>query len=179
MWFKNLLIYRVTGGDLTASELETALAEHILRDCLQMELQSRGWILPKENPGRFVHSHNEHLLIAFGVKRKLLPATVINQYAKDRITVMEQHQGYKPGKKQIRDIKEAVMFELMPRAFVQQQTTYAWIDAEKKLLIIDTANLKKAEELIELLIIYDSWAKNRPICYKNLSVSDYDTMVIG
>ncbi len=166
MWFKNLLIYRVTGGDLTASELETALAEHILQDCLQMELQSRGWILPKENPGRFVHSHNEHLLIAFGVKRKLLPATVINQYAKDRITVMEQHQGYKPGKKQIRDIKEAVMFELMPRAFVQQQTTYAWIDAAKKLLIIDTANLKKAEELIELLIKTTHGLKIAPFATK-------------
>ncbi|MDC8446018.1 MAG: recombination-associated protein RdgC [Nitrosomonas sp.] len=152
MWFKNLLIYRITSNDLTAPELESALAEHVLRDCLQMELQSRGWILPKENQSRFVHSYNEHLLIAFGMKRKLLPATVINQYAKDRITIMEQHQGYKPGKKQIRDIKEAVLIELTPRAFVQQQTTYAWIDTEKKLLIIDSANLRKAEELIELLI---------------------------
>lgn len=152
MWFKNLLIYRITSGDLTTSELESAFAEHVLRDCLQMELQSRGWILPKESQSRFVHNYNEHLLIAFGVKKKLLPTTVINQYAKDRIIVMEQHQGYKPGKKQIRDIKEAVLIELTPRAFVQQHTTYAWIDTEKKLLIIDTANLKKAEELIELLI---------------------------
>jgi recombination associated protein RdgC len=79
---------------------------------------------------------------------------------------MEQHQGYKPGKKQIRDIKEAVMFELMPRAFVQQQTTYAWIDAEKKLLIIDTANLKKAEELIELLIKTTHGLKIAPFATK-------------
>lgn len=152
MWFKNLLIYRITSGNCTAPELETSLAKHVLRDCLQMELQSRGWILPKESQNRFVHSYNEHLLIAFSEKKKLLPATVINQYARDRITVMEQHQGYKPGKKQIRDIKEAVLIELTPRAFVQQQTTYAWIDTAKNLLIIDTANLRKAEELIELLI---------------------------
>ncbi len=152
MWFKNLLIYRITHGDLASSALETALAGHVLQDCLQMELQSRGWIIPKESQHRFVHTCNEHLLIAFGMEKKLLPATVINQYAKDRAAVMEQHQGYKPGKKQIRDIKEAVLIELMPRAFVQRQTTYAWIDTAKNLLIIDTANLKKAEELTELLI---------------------------
>lgn len=152
MWFKNLLIYRITHGDLASSALETALAGHVLQDCLQMELHSRGWMMPKENQHQFVHTCNEHLLIAFGMEKKLLPAAVINQYAKDRAAVMEQHQGYKPGKKQIRDIKEAVLIELMPRAFVQRQTTYAWIDTAKKLLIIDTANLKKAEELTELLI---------------------------
>ncbi len=152
MWFKNLLIYRITHGDLTSSALETALAGYVLQDCLQMELQSRGWIMPKESQHQFVHTCNEHLLIAFGMEKKLLPATIVNQYAKDRAAVMEQHQGYKPGKKQIRDIKETVLIELMPRAFVQRQTTYAWIDTAKKLLIIDTANLKKAEELTELLI---------------------------
>jgi len=152
MWFKNLLIYKITSGDLTSTKLEEALAAHVLQDCLQMEMQSRGWLMPKESQNQFIHSCNQHLLIAFGMEKKLLPASVINQYAKDRLVVLEQHQGYKPSKKQSRDVKEAVMIELMPRALVQRHTTYAWIDTTENLLMIDTANLKKAEELTELLI---------------------------
>ncbi|GJL76115.1 recombination-associated protein RdgC [Nitrosomonas sp.] len=152
MWFKNLLIYRITNGEITPLQLEEALAKHVLQDCTQMEMQSRGWVKPQENQDGFVHVCGQHVLIALGIEKKLLPTAVINQYAKSRIETMEQHQGYKPGKKQIRDIKEAVFIELMPRAFTQRHITYAWIDLTKKMLIIDTANLKRAEELIELLL---------------------------
>lgn len=152
MWFKNLLIYRITSDELEPSKLEGALSEYVLQDCLQLEMQSRGWMKPKESLDQFVHQYNQHLLVAFGMEKKLLPAAVINQYAKDRAAVMEQHQGFRPSKKQIRDIKEAVLIELMPRAFVHRQTTYVWIDTAEKLLIIDTANLKRAEEVIELFI---------------------------
>jgi len=152
MWFKNLLIYRITSDDLEPAKLEEALARHVLQDCLQLEMQSRGWMKPKESQSQFVHQYNQQLLIAFGMEKKLLPVAVVNQYAKDRVAVMEEHQGFKPSKKQIRDIKEAVLIELMPRAFVHRQTTYVWINTTEKLLIIDTANLKRAEEIIELMI---------------------------
>lgn len=146
------MIYRITSDDLDPAKLEDALAQHVLQDCLQLEMQSRGWMKPKESQPRFVHQYNQHVLIAFGMEKKLLPVAVVNQYAKDRAAVMEEHQGFRPSKKQIRDIKEAVLIELMPRAFVHRQTNYVWIDTAEKRLIIDTGNLKRAEEIIELLI---------------------------
>ncbi|SFK51905.1 recombination associated protein RdgC [Nitrosomonas aestuarii] len=152
MWFKNLLIYRIANAEITPLQLGEALAKHELRDCTQMEMQSRGWVKPQDSKDSFVHVCGQHVLIALGIERKLLPAAVINQHAKNRIETMEQHQGYKPGKKQIRDIKEAILIELMPRAFAQRHITYAWIDLTEGMLVIDTANLKRAEELIELLL---------------------------
>ncbi|PTN11284.1 recombination-associated protein RdgC [Nitrosomonas aestuarii] len=152
MWFKNLLIYRIAHAEITPLQLGEALAKHELRECTQMEMQSRGWVKPHDSKDGFVHVCGQHVLIALGIERKLLPAAVINQHAKNRIETMEQHQGYKPGKKQIRDIKEAVLIELMPRAFAQRHITYAWIDLTAGMLVIDTANLKRAEELIELLL---------------------------
>lgn len=151
MWFKNLQLYRITSGEITPEQLEEALSLHSLQQCMQMEMQSRGWLPPREEKENFVHIFGRHMLIAFGVEKKLLPATVINQHAKDRIIQTEQQQGYKPGKKQIRDIKESVLIELLPRAFTQRRTTYVWIDPKEKWLVIDTANMNKADELLETL----------------------------
>lgn len=69
MWFKNLLIYRITSDELEPSKLEGALSEYVLQDCLQLEMQSRGWMKPKESLDQFVHQYNQHLLVAFGMEK--------------------------------------------------------------------------------------------------------------
>jgi len=152
MWFRNLQAYRITSGNITLNSLEEALSQRALQPCMQMEMQSRGWVVPREEQENFVHVFGQQWLMSLGVEKKLLPAGVINQHAKARITQIEQMQGYKVGKKQIRDIKEAAMIELLPRAFVQRHKTYAWIDAIKNRLVIDTASTHKADEFVEVLI---------------------------
>ena len=103
MWFRNIQAYRITSGNITPDSLEEALSQHALQPCMQMELQSRGWLTPRDEQPNFVHAYGQHWLIAFGVEKKLLPAAVINQHAKNRIVQIEQMQGYKAGKKQVRD----------------------------------------------------------------------------
>lgn len=152
MWFKNIQAYRITGGNITPDSLEQALSQHALQPCTQMELQSRGWLTPRDEQPNFVHAYGQHWLIAFGVEKKLLPASVVNQHAKNRVTQIEQMQGYKAGKRQVRDIKEATVIELLPRAFAQRHKTYAWIDALNNRLILDTSSASKAEEFIEVLL---------------------------
>lgn len=152
MWFRNLQIYRITGGNMTPDSLEQTLSQHALQSCMQMELQSRGWLPPRDEQPLFVLAFGQHWLVALGLEKKLLPASVINQHAKARIANIEQMQGYKAGKKQMRDIKEATIVELLPRAFVQRHKTYAWIDAVNNRLILDTASSNKAEEFIDALL---------------------------
>ncbi len=151
MWFKNLQIYRIAEWNTTSAELEEKLSRRALQECLRMEMQSLGWVTPRDEGESFVHVLGQHMLIALGVEKKLLPATVVNQQAKERAVEMEQQQGYKPGRKQIKDIKEAVTIELLPRAFSQQRKTYAWIDPTGGWFVIDAPNLAKADELIETL----------------------------
>ncbi|SFE17049.1 recombination-associated protein RdgC [Nitrosomonas sp. Nm166] len=152
MWFRNLQAYRITSGNITLNSLEEALSQHTLQPCMQMEMQSRGWTVPREEQENFVHAYGQQWLIALGVEKKLLPAGVVNQHTKARLAQIEQMQGYKPGKKQVRDIKEATIIELLPRAFTQRHKTYAWIDAIKNRLVIDTASNNKADEFVEVLL---------------------------
>lgn len=152
MWFKNLLVYRLNAWSATPDILEEKLSQLILQSCSGLEMQSRGWVSPKADGEPLVHTLGSQMLIALGMEKKLLPASVINQFAKSRAVEVEEQQGYKPGRKQMKEIKESVTDELLPRAFAVRSKTCAWIDPDNNLLVIDAANLGRADELVEMLI---------------------------
>lgn len=151
MWFKNIFIYRLPADAISADWLEDKLAQKPLLPCSGLDKQSRGWVSPRGNE-RLVHASRQQLLFALGVEQKLLPASIINRFAKERIADIEAQQGYKVGRKQGKEIKEAIAEELLPRAFAVQRTTCVWLDAAHGLLVIDAASPARAEELLEFLI---------------------------
>jgi recombination associated protein RdgC len=152
MWFKNLQIYRLPAPwAFTPEQLEAALAPQTFAPCTSLEPQSQGWISPRDN-GMLVHTVNRQMLIVLGTEKKLLPATVINQVAKERASEIEEQQGFQPGRKQMREIKEQVADELLPRAFSIRRSTWTWIDPVNGWLVVDAASAAKADEVLKLLI---------------------------
>ena len=152
MWFKNLQIYRLPAPwDMNAERLEAALTPQTFQPCTSLDMQSQGWISPCDN-GMLVHTVNQQLLIALGTEKKLLPASVINQVAKAKAVEMEEQQGFKPGRKQMKEIKEQVTDELLPRAFSINRSTRVWIDPVNGWLVVDAGTASKADEVIKLLI---------------------------
>jgi recombination associated protein RdgC len=151
MWFKNIQAYRLAEGwAMSPGALEAALARQPLMPCGGMALMSKGWLPPAEGQG-LVASQGRQLLIALGVEQKLLPASVVKDETKLRALELEQKQGYKPGKKQLRDLAERVTAELLPRAFARRRVTRAWLDAVNRWVVVDAASAARAEELLEHL----------------------------
>jgi recombination associated protein RdgC len=152
MWFKNLLVYRIKAATrLKADDVEVKLRDNALRPCGSFEMESRGWVAPRVEE-RFLHSLERQWLITFGVNQKLLPGSVITQTAKERAAKLAQKQEHPVGRKQMREIRERVIEELMPRALTRRRTLGAWIDPVNSWLVVDTAADKKADELLESLI---------------------------
>jgi len=152
MWFKNLQIYRLTAPwTLTSEQLEASLAPHAFAPCSSLDMQTQGWVSPRDN-GMLVHSVNRQLLLQLGVEKKLLPATVINQVTKARAAELEEQQGFKPGRKQMKELKEQVADELLPRAFSIRRSTRVWIDPVNGWLAIDAASAARADEVFKLLL---------------------------
>ena len=152
MWFKNLQIYRLTAPwTLTPEQLERQLAPHTFAPGTSLELQTQGWASPRDN-GMLVHVVNRQILLQLATEKKLLPASVINQVAKARAAELEEQQGFKPGKKQMKEIKEQVTDELLPRAFSIQRSTSIWIDPVNGWLVVDAASPAKADEVFKLLL---------------------------
>jgi recombination associated protein RdgC len=85
------------------------------------------------------------------VEQKLLPASVVRQYAQVRIAELEAQQGFKVGSRQARDIRDQITTELLPRAFVKRRLVYAWIDPINRWFVVDAASPAKAEEVLEHL----------------------------
>lgn len=152
MWFKNLQIYRLEQDwSLSAAELEERLAARPLLPCSAMSTESRGWVAPVDDDVQLVQGLERHLLVALGSEQKLLPSSVLNEAVKQRAAEFEKERGFKPGRKQLRDFKEIVAAELLPRAFTRRQTTRAWIDPTARRLLVDASSPTRAEQLVETL----------------------------
>ncbi|GGX09995.1 recombination-associated protein RdgC [Pigmentiphaga litoralis] len=151
MWFKNLLIYRLPAPwAMTSEQLEELLAEQAFTSGSSQEMQTQGWAPPRENGG-LVYGLGGNLLLNLRTEKKLLPASVVNQVAKAKAQEIEEQQGFKPGRKQMKEIKENVTETLMPRAFSIQRDTRAWIDTMNGWLVLDASSPTKADEFLQLL----------------------------
>lgn len=152
MWFKNLQIYRLSAPwAMTSEQLEECLAPRAFAPCANLDMQSQGWVSPRNN-GQLVHTVNRQMLLMLGTEKKLLPASVINQVAKERAAEMEEQQGFAPGRKQMKELKEQVTEELLPRAFSVRRNTWTWIDPVNGWLVVDAASPAKADEVFKLLL---------------------------
>ncbi|HJW24882.1 MAG TPA: recombination-associated protein RdgC [Rhodocyclaceae bacterium] len=151
MWFRNLQIYRLpTPWNVDLAAFEEQLGRGPFIPCPSNEPMSRGWISPRGD-GALVHSLNRQWMFALAVEQRLLPSSVVNQVAQERAEEMEAQQGYKPGRKQMKELRERVAEELMPRAFTRRRKTYVWADPAAGWLCVDAVSPAKAEEVIEHL----------------------------
>lgn len=151
MWFKNLQLYRLDREwTLPAGELEEKLAARPLLPCSAMSIESRGWVSPRGDE-QLVYGVEKHLMLALGTEQKLLPSSVVNDAVKQRAIEFEKEKGFKAGRKQLRDFKDIVSAELLPRAFSRRNVTRAWIDPVAQRIVVDSSSPARAETLIEQL----------------------------
>lgn len=152
--FKNLLIYRIGPEwqpDLAAAE--AALATQRFTPCGASQPQSSGWVEPRgaaHGPLIEVVAGQWHLKLK--TEAKLLPASVVKRRAEEIAASIERDTGRKPGRKQVKDLREQAAFELLPQAFTRDAVMRVWIDPQARWLVLDCASAKRAEEAITLLV---------------------------
>ena len=152
MWFKNLQLFRLPSHwSMTADALATALAPQAFLPCTSQQPASQGWVAPTAD-GRLVFASQRQLLLKLRSEKKLLPASVINQVARAKAAEIAEQQGFRCGRKQMKEIKEQVTDDLLPRAFSLQSDTGVWIDTVNGWLAVDAASSARAEEAIKLLL---------------------------
>lgn len=151
MFFRNLSVYRIPAkSDIYFDAMSGALESAQLFPCGHLEAESIGWVSPCDN-GTIVHVTNRQILISLGVQEKILPAAVVRKTAGERAKAIEEAEGRRVGRKELRDLREALTVELLPKALVRERRTFAWLDSENGWLAIDSGAQSKAEELLEHL----------------------------
>lgn len=152
MWFKNLQLFRLPRHwSISADDLDAALAAQAFLPCTTQQPTSQGWVAPA-NDGRLAYASNRQILLKLRTEKKLLPSSVINQVAREKAAEIADQQGFRCGRKQMKEIKEQVTDELLPRAFSLQSDTGVWIDTVHGWLVVDAAGSARAEDAIKLLL---------------------------
>ncbi len=150
--FKNAKIYRLSTAqplwDLDA--LNDRLEAHAYVPAGELQRQSLGWVPPREGAA-LAHAVNGKLLLTLRVEAKLLPGKAINQATAARALEVEEQQGHKPGRKQMKEIRERIIDEKLPTALTQYDDIRLWIDLIDRWMVIDTSTPSKADLVIGLL----------------------------
>lgn len=152
MIFKNLQVYRLPAPwSISAEQLESHLSAQAFAPCESLDMQKQGWVSPRQN-NQLVHAVNRQFLLQLNTEKKLLPNSVINQVTKARAAELEEQQGFPPGRKQTKELKETVTDELLPRAFSISSSTHVWLDPVNGWLVVDSGSPARAEEILKLLL---------------------------
>ena len=148
MFFRNLTLFRFpTSLDFT--DLETQLDQARLKPVGPLEMSSRGFVSPFGRDGEALsHRIADAIWLTVGGEDRLLPGAVVNDMLAQRLADMEQKEGRKPGGRARKRLKEDLVHELLPRAFVRSSRTDALLDLEHGLCIVDTSSRKSAEGVV-------------------------------
>lgn len=151
--FKNALIYRIESWDPPAlSAIEQRLAGQRFIECAASQPESAGWVEPRgEKHGALVETVTGQTLLRSCVERKAVPASVVKSLLEQRLSKIEADTGRRPRGKALRELKEGIVHELLPRAFAKRSHTLVWLDAKTRRVIVDAASVKKADTLVTRL----------------------------
>ncbi|MEB0180750.1 recombination-associated protein RdgC, partial [Pseudomonas sp. CCC3.2] len=154
MWFKNLLVYRLTQDlPFDAEALETALATKPARPCASQELTTYGFVAPfgKGEDAPLVHVSGDFLLIAARKEDRILPSSVVNDAVREKIEEIEAEQMRKVYKKERDQLKDEIIQAFLPRAFIRRGSTFAAIAPKQGLILVNASSPKRAEDLLSTL----------------------------
>lgn len=145
--FKNAIAYLVEPGFRIDPEL---LQRRPARDCGSIESRTDGFTTPcLHSSNELVHSVSGYQLICLQTDDKILPGSVVAEEVAERAERLEVERGYKPGRKQMKELKELVIADLLPKAFSVKKRTYALLTSDY--FIIDTSSPARAEILLDAL----------------------------
>jgi recombination associated protein RdgC len=152
--FKNLMVYRI-GADWqpTLAQIEQALDAERFVPCGASQEKAVGWIEPRgEAHGALVEVVDGQRILKLKIETRGVPGSVVTRKAKERSAHIESTTGRKPGKKEMKDIKEDVKMSLMPMAFSKESSVWVWIDPQSHLLVMDAGSQAKADEVVTMLV---------------------------
>ncbi|MFN3630367.1 MAG: recombination-associated protein RdgC [Casimicrobiaceae bacterium] len=150
---KSLIAYTlVSKFEHTREALEAALAKKRFQACGAHEEKTLGWAPPRgDEHESLVEVVAGQLWLRLKSESKLLPASVVNRMAAERMKRIEQAGG-KRGRVSRRDLREETRMELLPRAFTKVDSRRIWIDRMHQRVLIEAGSPKAADEAVALLL---------------------------
>ncbi|MFT7565837.1 MAG: recombination associated protein RdgC [Pseudoalteromonas distincta] len=153
MWFSNLIAYHFKQPvDYNQADFEAALEQDVSRTPGQQEMRTMGWTKALGKHGEtLAHFSHSRILLCCKTIEKAIPSAVVNEQLAEKVDIIEREENRPVKKKEKDELKEAILFKMLETAYTKSSVVYAFIDIEKKLLVVNAGSFNKAEELLALL----------------------------
>ena len=153
--FKNVIFYRFNHNEwkMSAQQVEAALEKARFHPCGATQPKSIGWVEPRgQDHGPLVEVVQGQMILKFFTETKKVPGSAIKDEVEKRVKKIEHETGRKPGRKEIKDLKEEVVLSLLPKAFTSKASTFVWLDRENGYLIVDASSQSKCDDIITSMV---------------------------
>ena len=154
MWFRNLHLYRLTKNfELSPEQLADKLAEKRFEPCGRQAEESIGWVSPiHRSKDYLVHAAGGCILICMRREQKVIPASAIKETLEERVNAIQDETGRKVYSKEKQSLKEDILSQMLPKAFVRSTHIWAYIDTKRGYLVLNAGSDNIADTLFELLV---------------------------
>lgn len=169
MWFKNLVLFQLDKDvDLSRKVLEEGLEQGRFKPCGPQQPESIGWVAPMGPLSDQLYHHASGMtLLSARREERLLPATVIREALDEKVIEIEQREDRRIGRKQRLEIRDQLVFDMMPRAFTRSNLIQGLILPKLRLLVIDSASRNRAEQWTSLLRVSLGSLPLRPLKFNS------------
>lgn len=113
---------------------------------------SAGWEPPRAEGGAFVEAINRQWIMRMVIETRSVPSSAVKDKAEAAAAEIENSTGRKPGKKEMRQLKEDALQALLPNAFPKRAGIMVWINPDERLLVIGSTSSSKTDEIVTALV---------------------------
>lgn len=151
---KNAFVYRIEHWEPpTAAEIENRLSVGRFVACGATQAEAAGWVAPRsEKHAALAEDIAGQLVLRLCVETRAVPGGVVKTQLQAQLDAIEQQTGRRPKGKQARELKDAVVHALLPRAFPKRAETVVWLDRDARVVWVGAASAKRADAVLTRLI---------------------------
>jgi recombination associated protein RdgC len=128
-----------------------------------------GWVPPLGRQGsEYVHTANGYIMICAKKQEKILPAAVVNEQLEEKAAALSEAEARNVGRKERQDLKDEIIFSLLPKAFVKSSLDFAYIAPADNLIVVNASSASRAENLLSALREALGSLRAIPLASKNI-----------
>lgn len=153
MWFKSLRLYRLSEPfTVTPEVLNEHLSGHVFNPCGKLDLKRQGFVPPLgRHSDLLVHAIPGYIMVALKRQEKILPGGVVREALEEKVLLISEQEGRRVSRKERDALKDELIFELLPKAFVKNAVDYAYIATQHNVIVVNAGSASRAEELLSAL----------------------------
>lgn len=147
---RNLCVARVKVDPSLFRDLPELLASHAVTDPGPLEIERAGFTsCVKGESDLFVRAADGVAAFAFSVRKRVLPASVINERVGKKVEKARE-RGEHVSARGRRKLRAQAQDELLPQAFIVSQVSRCWLDRDGW-FVVESSSMSKAEHVMTKL----------------------------